>query len=231
MFKNWLGHLIKPARPHHLPHLLPMLLVMLAAAWGTFVIVGGQLEKRHQLATPIIELPTPSASPTVVPSPTPSPTAVTPKLPTATATKAKPTPTPTPTVSISAEGIISYTNIERANASLTKFNQNTALTKAAQARLNDMFAYNYYGHDNPTTGKSWREFISENGYANLSTGENIIISTDIKPTSQYFVQAWMNSPGHKANILKADFINIGVAVGQGKIDGSTVWIAVQDFGA
>jgi uncharacterized protein YkwD len=45
------------------------------------------------------------------------------------------------------------------------------------------------------------------------------------------VTAWMNSPGHRANILNARFSEIGVAVGKGTFEGKQVWLAVQSFGA
>jgi len=43
------------------------------------------------------------------------------------------------------------------------------------------------------------------------------------------VTAWMNSPGHRANILKKEYIDIGVAVKQGKFKGNMVWMGVQIF--
>ncbi|QQS22537.1 hypothetical protein IPM19_02800 [bacterium] len=48
---------------------------------------------------------------------------------------------------------------------------------------------------------------------------------------QVLVEAWMNSPGHRANILDSKFNEIGVAVGRGMFEGKEVWLAVQEFGA
>jgi len=59
-------------------------------------------------------------------------------------------------------------------------------------------------------------------------GENLALGDF--GSDQGVVIAWMNSPGHRANILNAHYKEIGVAVGKGMYDGNETWLAVQSFG-
>jgi hypothetical protein len=62
----------------------------------------------------------------------------------------------------------------------------------------------------------------------LLTGENLILGNFENEAE--LVQDWMNSPGHRANILNAGYTEIGVSVIKGEYKGESVWIAVQEFG-
>ena len=66
------------------------------------------------------------------------------------------------------------------------------------------------------------------GYDYIAIGENLALGnfTD----DEELVTAWMNSPGHRANILNKSFMEIGAAVGRGTFEGKQVWLAVQEFG-
>ncbi len=59
-------------------------------------------------------------------------------------------------------------------------------------------------------------------------GENLILGNFA--SEQEVVQDWMNSPGHRANILNTRFVDIGVAIIKGTYKGETVWVGVQEFG-
>jgi len=129
---------------------------------------------------------------------------------------------------LSASGVISQTNLQRAqNGALPALKENTKLSAAAQAKLNDMFAQQYFEHNSPQ-GRGPADLANSAGYEYISVGENLALGNfdnDI-----VLVQDWMDSPGHRANILNDGYEEIGVAVGQGIYDGKTVWLAVQEFG-
>lgn len=129
---------------------------------------------------------------------------------------------------LTVSGVISQTNIQRAqNGSLPALKENVRLNAAAQAKLNDMFAQQYFEHNSPQ-GAGPGDLAKMVGYDFISVGENLALGNfdnDI-----VLVQDWMDSPGHRANILNDSFEEIGVAVGQGLYDGKTVWMAVQEFG-
>jgi hypothetical protein len=100
------------------------------------------------------------------------------------------------------------------------------LSSAAQAKLQDMFAKNYWDHTSPTGEKAWI-FIDKTGYSYSVAGENLargFVSAD------GMVDAWMDSPTHKKNILDKDFRETGIAVGNGVINGKSATVAVQLFG-
>lgn len=126
-----------------------------------------------------------------------------------------------------AKNIITITNIERTNNELGELKENELLTKAAQAKLDDMFAHNYWDHYSPQNKKPW-DFISEAQYSYVYAGENLAkgyIDSDST------VKAWLKSPTHKDNLLSSRYQEIGVAVGTGKINGKPTTLVVQMFGA
>jgi uncharacterized protein YkwD len=130
--------------------------------------------------------------------------------------------------SLSISGVIIYTNQNREqNGNLPPLKENAQLNKAAKAKLDDMFAQQYFEHENPQ-GLAPADLAKAAGYAYISIGENLA-SGNFKDDKD-LVQAWMDSPGHRANILNSKFMEIGVAVGQGNFKGRKVWLAVQEFG-
>ncbi len=128
---------------------------------------------------------------------------------------------------LTRDGVITYTNEARAAASLPALRMNKRLNEAAKAKLDDMFAQQYFEHESPD-GKAPADLIKAAGYEYIVVGENLALGNfngDAK-----LVEAWMDSPGHRANILHKQFQEIGVAVGKGAFQGKTVWLAVQEFG-
>lgn len=124
--------------------------------------------------------------------------------------------------------IIEWTNYYREQESLTKLTINNDLTSAAQSKVQDMFAQQYFEHVSPT-GVSPDQLVLSAGYKYKVTGENLALG-DFKDEKD-LVDAWMNSPGHRANILNPDYIEIGVASGLDKFqDRGTTWLSVQEFG-
>ena len=132
-----------------------------------------------------------------------------------------------PSAALAREDIRSETNRHRADNTLPALKENAALNRAAENKLADMFAQQYFEHVNPDDiGPG--EVAEAAGYAFLRVGENLALGNFASAAA--LVQAWMDSPGHRANILEKNFTEIGIAAGQGTFEGQSVWLAVQTFG-
>ncbi len=129
---------------------------------------------------------------------------------------------------LTSEGIITWTNNQRSEQGHVPLHNNLALQKAAQAKLDDMFEQQYFEHESPD-GKMPSDVIKSAGYAYLIVGENLALGNF--QNDEILVQAWMDSPGHRANILNSKFQEIGVATRKGTFEGKEVWLAVQEFGS
>lgn len=125
--------------------------------------------------------------------------------------------------------IIAETNIQRYDQGdgLLPLFENEKLNKAALAKANDMFLNQYFEHISPS-GISPGELVQNYGYEYIIAGENLILGNFA--SEKDLVQAWMDSPGHRANILNDRYTEIGVAIIKGEYEGNTVWIGVQEFG-
>jgi uncharacterized protein YkwD len=125
-------------------------------------------------------------------------------------------------------------NQERAAHGLPRLRENAKLRRAARSHSNDMVARDYFDHDT-RGGPDMADRILRTGYARgrgWSLGENIAWGTGSLATAAEIQRAWMESPGHKANILRREFreIGIGIATGapvDGGEDGATY---TADFG-
>jgi len=122
-----------------------------------------------------------------------------------------------------------FTNIneQRKQQSKNTLTENSMLTLAAEGKLKDMFAKNYWDHTSPTGEKAW-VFINSTGYSYTVAGENLARGF---VSAKSMTDAWMESPTHKKNILDKEFTETGIAVGNGIIDGKSATVAVQLFGA
>jgi len=129
---------------------------------------------------------------------------------------------------LAAQKIIEQTNIARYdNGFLPALKENAKLDAVAQAKANDMFVKQYFEHVSPE-GVNPGTLVKSYGYNYVVTGENLILGNF--SSEKEAVDDWMNSPGHRANILNNRFSEIGVAVVKGTYKGDTVWIGVQEFG-
>lgn len=128
---------------------------------------------------------------------------------------------------LNAQNVFAFTNIERVNLKQTPLKSNPVLDTIASERNNDMFTHQYFEHVS-STGHSASVVAEDIGYEYISIGENIAMGNF--ESDEALVQAWMNSPGHKANILSDAYTELGVAVKKGEFEGNTVWIATQIFG-
>lgn len=124
--------------------------------------------------------------------------------------------------------VIYWTNYYRKQNGLKELTYNKLLATAAQAKTDDMFSKQYFEHDSPA-GVTPAQLVSSVGYNYKVTGENLALGDFL--SEKDLVDAWMNSPGHRANILNKDYTEIGVATGLNNFqDRNITWIAVQEFG-
>jgi uncharacterized protein YkwD len=134
--------------------------------------------------------------------------------------------------SISA-AILCLLNAERGAAGLPRLHSNSRLGRAARGMANLMVKQRFFAHDTPD-GRSVLDRVKPTGYirGSWSLGENIAWGSGALATPRAIVNGWMHSPGHRANILRGKFRDIGIGVklgapGQGLSGGATY---VTDFG-
>lgn len=123
--------------------------------------------------------------------------------------------------------IIEETNKRRKTNGVSGLVENPLLTKAAEAKLRDMTDKQYFEHVSPS-GKGPSDLAKAAGYGYVLIGENLAMGNF--ENDSVLLDAWMNSPGHKANILNDRYKEIGVAAARVTYQGHTTWFAVQEFG-
>ena|SRR3989344_332890 len=128
--------------------------------------------------------------------------------------------------SLTSKGVIYWTNQQRKIDGLAPLGENARLNAAASAKVADMFKGQYFAHVS-LAGKDAVFLVEEARYEFIAVGENLALGNF--ENDKVLVEAWMNSPGHRANILGENFLEIGVAVGKGKFEGKDTWLAVQEF--
>nr|WP_282693953.1 CAP domain-containing protein [Streptomyces sp. CC208A] len=121
-----------------------------------------------------------------------------------------------------ADQVIELVNAERAKAGCGPLTANATLTSAAQGHSDDMAARDFFDHTDPD-GDGPGDRITAAGYPWSTYGENIAKG---QTTPEQVMDAWMNSPGHRANILNCSFKEIGIGI---HTDGGPYW--TQVFGA
>jgi len=129
--------------------------------------------------------------------------------------------------SYSSSQIISLTNQKREENGLSDLTENNLLAQAAAAKAADMIAVDYWAHNSPSGKTPW-SFINAVGYKYVFAGENL--ARDFGDPGSV-VNAWMNSPSHRSNLLDKNFKEIGVAVSSAKLSGHEGILVVQMFGS
>jgi len=102
--------------------------------------------------------------------------------------------------------VVNLTNQERAKHGLAPLQVDLALSKVAREKSLDMARNNYFSHNSPTYGSPF-DMMKAFGIQYRTAGENIAKG---QRTPEEVVNAWMNSEGHRANILNPNFTHIGV---------------------
>lgn len=122
--------------------------------------------------------------------------------------------------------LTSLTNDIRVDNSVPTLKVNPLLEKAAQMKADDMASRGYFAHNTPDGKTPWY-FLEQVGYKYSYAGENLAVNFFESPDVS---RAWMNSPSHRANIVKGDYTEIGIAVASGVYEDKHTVFVVQFFG-
>jgi uncharacterized protein YkwD len=168
---------------------------------------------------------TTATSPAAAPTATRTTAAPTTAVPVTTSARVRPTATSAPAstdaVAAARAAILSLVNAQRASAGCHPLTASSSLDALAQAFSQDMAARGFFDHTDPDGRTPW-DRAKARGITNLG-GENIARG---QATAQAVMDAWMNSSGHRANILNCDYKTLGVGIHYGA--GGPWW--TQDFG-
>lgn len=163
--------------------------------------------------TPVIKPTNPDTDITVKPNTKPNTTPTTPTTPTTKPdTNTNNTNTNTNTnqndyvVSEYEKEVVRLVNEIRVKNGLSELKLNTKLSKVARIKSQDMKDNNYFSHTSPTYGSPF-DMMKSFGITYRTAGENIAMG---QRSPEAVVNAWMNSEGHRANILNASYKEIGV---------------------
>lgn len=115
-------------------------------------------------------------------------------------------------IHIYAQQVVDLVNQERAQAGLSPLKLNAALSVVALDKAKDMYYNQYFSHQSPTFGSPF-DMMRSYGIRYSYAGENIAMG---QRSPQEVMNAWMNSDGHRKNILNPNFKEIGVAYFQGE---------------
>lgn len=106
---------------------------------------------------------------------------------------------------VSVSGLLGSTNQKRSESGIRSLSINGTLNTAAQLKANDMVARNYWSHNTPDGSPPW-VFITNAGYSYSRAGENLAYGYMSSPE---VINGWWDSPTHKANMLDANFTEVG----------------------
>lgn len=114
--------------------------------------------------------------------------------------------------------VIKLVNAERAKRGLPALKANWQLSRVARYKSQDMIDKNYFSHQSPTYGSPFH-MMESFGIRYSAAGENIAYG---QRTPADVMNAWMNSPGHRSNILSPSYTEIGVGLATNK-NGVKYW--------
>nr|WP_106783667.1 S-layer homology domain-containing protein [Lysinibacillus timonensis] len=115
--------------------------------------------------------------------------------------------------------VVRLVNEERKKANLPLLMEDPQLTQIAIVKANDFIDRHYFEHESPYYGHPW-DLAGLFDYDFISLGENIAKNYY---SPKEVVKAWLNSPGHRENILRPEFTNIGVGVKK-ELNGNYYWV-------
>lgn len=114
--------------------------------------------------------------------------------------------------------VLRLVNVERSKMGLKELTLNTELSRVATLKSQDMIDKNYFSHTSPTYGSPF-DMMKKFNISYRTAGENIAMG---QKTPAQVVEAWMNSEGHRANILNANYTDLGVGVAKSS-KGTIYW--------
>ena len=118
-----------------------------------------------------------------------------------------------------AEAVLKLVNAERKKAGLQPLTLSNKLTNIAYTKAKDMAEKNYFSHQSPTYGSPF-DMLKQFGVSFSAAGENIAAG---QRSAEEVMDSWMNSSGHKANILNKNYTQLGVGFYRGGSYG-TEWV-------
>jgi len=127
---------------------------------------------------------------------------------------------------LSTTEIINASNAARKELGLQPLFFSSKLTELAKQKTTDMQTMHYFDHYSPT-GKSLKNFLNDINYKYIYAGENLAKNYS---DDNELVQAWLNSPTHRHNMLHPDFNEVGVAFDYVSLNGINQLVAVMIFG-
>lgn len=119
--------------------------------------------------------------------------------------------TPAFATEITRNAVIAAMNSYRAKFDLPPLHEDARLDAAAEDRMRDMEDLGYWSHDSPD-GRSPFAWLPRHGYLFERAGENLAAGFE---TNELLISSWMESPGHRENILSPDYTDCGVALLEG----------------
>jgi len=202
---------------------------------GNFAQLGGgkidasqiqNLLKQCGLTTPAAPAKPAPATPAAPAKPAPTkpaapaaPAKPAPTTPAAPAAPAKPAPAAPAALGSYEQQVVDLVNKERAAAGLPALKVNTKLAAVAEKKAEDLRDNHYFDHQSPVYGSPF-DMMKQFGISYTAAGENIAKG---QRTPAEVMKGWMNSPGHRANILNPNFTEIGVGYVTDS-NGTTYWV-------
>lgn len=128
---------------------------------------------------------------------------------------------------ITPTDLLAQTNQQRVANGLPAFRMEAKLNQSATLKAGNMFSENYWAHVSPSGIQPWYWF-AQAGYNYSYAGENLAKDFDTTPG---VISGWMNSPGHRANILNPNYTDVGFAVQNGTLVGGQTTLVVAHYGS
>lgn len=134
--------------------------------------------------------------------------------------KPESTPEQKPSTDFSSyqQQVLDLVNAERTKRGISALTLDSNLSSVATKKSQDMVNKNYFDHTSPTYGSPF-DMMKQFGISYRTAGENIAKG---QKTPQEVVTAWMNSEGHRKNILNPNFTNLGIGIAKDS-KGTTYW--------
>lgn len=129
---------------------------------------------------------------------------------------------------ITVQEVLDQTNQRRIDSGLSALKIDQSLSDAARRKASDMFTFDYWAHVNPKNGTEPWYFFDAVSYKYRYAGENL--ARDFATTPP-MVQAWIDSPSHRENLLSPHYVDTGISVVNGTLGGVETTLVVQLFGS
>lgn len=117
--------------------------------------------------------------------------------------------------------VVNLVNQERQKKGLPSLKSDSELMRVAQLKAEDMAANGYFSHTSPTYGSAF-DMLKKAGYSYRTAGENIAMG---QKTAENVMNSWMNSSGHRANILGSGYTKIGIGYAVNS-RGTPYWVQI-----